>query len=302
MKFNLTCTRKQLAAMYSISSNLIKVDISCRGAELQSIHHIQNQLEYLWNAGPEWPKKSPVLFPIIGELKDKKYCYNGKEYNLSRHGFAREMEFEVKAQTNDSITFTVQSNEQTLAVYPFDFVFSVKYTVTGDTLTVTYIVQNKGIEPMYFSVGGHPAFKVPIFDGTTYEDYELVFDKAETTGRWPLTPDGLVRDAPAPLLQNETRLPLKKELFSADAIVFKNLKSSAVSIKSAKTNHGLTVSFPGFPYLGIWETKGGDFLCIEPWCGIADSENATGKLEEKEGINKLEANGTFEASFTVNVF
>jgi galactose mutarotase-like enzyme len=288
--------------MYSISSNVIKVDISSKGAELQHIHHIENGLEYLWQAGPEWPKKSPVLFPIIGELKDKKYTYKGEEYNLSRHGFAREAEFTVKEHTNDSITFTTQSNETTLAVYPFDFVFSVKYSVASNILTVTYIVQNTGDEVMYFSVGGHPAFKVPIAEGTTYKDYELVFDQPETAGRWPLTADGLVKDTPTPLLYNETTLSLKKELFSADAIVFKHLKSTAVSIKSAKTDHGLTVSFPGFPYLGIWETKGGDYLCIEPWCGIADSANASGKLEEKEGINKLETSTTFQAAFTVELF
>ncbi|HEX8460248.1 MAG TPA: aldose 1-epimerase family protein [Segetibacter sp.] len=288
--------------MYSISSNVIKVDISSKGAELQSIHHIQNQMEYLWQAGPEWPKKSPVLFPIIGELKDKKYSYNGKEYNLSRHGFARETEFSVKEQTNNSITFTTQSNEQTLLVYPFDFVFSVKYTATDNILTVTYIVENTGNDVMYFSVGGHPAFKVPIAEGTIYEDYELVFDEPETTGRWPLTPEGLVKDTPTPLLQNETTLPLKKDLFTADAIVFKQLKSTSVSIKSAKTEHGLTVSFPDFPYLGIWETKGGDYVCIEPWCGIADNANVSGKLEEKEGINTLEAQATFKAAFTVKFF
>ena len=288
--------------MYSISSNVIKIDISSKGAELQSIHHIQNQLEYLWQAGPEWPKKSPVLFPIIGELKDKKYSYKGKEYNLGRHGFARETNFTVAEQTNSAITFSIQSDEQTLLVYPFDFIFSVKYSVADNILTVTYTVQNTGNDIMYFSVGGHPAFKVPIAEGTTYEDYELVFDQAETTGRWPLTGDGLVKDTPIPLLNNETTIPLKKELFSADAIVFKHLKSSAVSIKSDKTNHGLTLSFPGFPYLGIWETKGGDYVCIEPWCGIADNANASGKLEEKEGINKLQVNGTFEAAFTVQFF
>jgi len=288
--------------MYSISSNSITVQISSKGAELQSIYHIQNQLEYLWQAGAEWPKKSPVLFPIIGELKDKKYNYNGKEYNLSRHGFAREMEFAVKEQTKDSITFTIHADEKTLSVYPFNFVFSVKYTITDNTLTVNYNVQNAGNDLMYFSIGGHPAFKVPIAEGTSYEDYALIFDKAETTGRWPLTSDGLVKNTPIPLLENETTLPLQKELFAADAIVLKDLQSTAVSIKSSKTTHGLTVNFPHFPYLGIWETKGGDFVCIEPWCGIADSENASGKLEEKEGINELEANATFIAAFTVEFF
>ncbi len=288
--------------MHSISNDIISIQVAAKGAELQSIYHKQHKLEYLWSGDPAiWGKRSPVLFPIVGELKDKTYIYNGKKYNLSRHGFAREMEFEVTEQTDTSITFSIHSNEQILSIYPFVFAFSVRYTLIENALEITYTVENKSNETMYFSVGGHPAFKIPLVDGTAYEDYQLVFNKKETAGRWPISSEGLIETAPTPLLENESILSLRKELFSADAIVFKALKSTSVTLKSIKTEHGLKVTFQDFPYLGIWETKGGDFVCIEPWCGIADSVNASGKLEEKEGINTLAPKGKFEATFSIEV-
>ena len=289
--------------MHSISNNYLSIQIDSKGAELQSLYHKRHNLEYMWSGDPAiWGKKSPVLFPIVGELKDKTYIYNGKNYNLSRHGFAREMEFEVTEQTDTSITFSIHSNEQTLSIYPFVFAFSVRYTLIENALQITYTIENRSNETLYFSVGGHPAFKIPLVDGTTYEDYHLVFNEEETAGRWPISPEGLIETTPTPLLKNESILPLRKELFSADALVFKDLKSTSVALKSAKTEHGLNVTFKDFPYLGIWETKGGDFVCIEPWCGIADSVNASGNLEEKEGINTLEPSGKFEVAYSIEVF
>jgi galactose mutarotase-like enzyme len=289
--------------MPAISNDLISIEVATKGAELQSIYHKQYDLEYLWNGDPAfWAKKSPVLFPIVGELKNKTYRYKGKEYQLNRHGFARDMEFELAKQTADSLTFSIRSNEQTLAIYPFRFVFSVKYTLRQNAVTVSYIVENAGDEPMYFSVGGHPAFKVPLVEGTSFEDYKLLFNESETAGRWPISSEGLIETTSMALLENSNQLPLQKELFANDAIVLKHLKSPMVALKSDKTEHGIEVDFTGFPYLGIWETKGGNFVCIEPWCGIADSVNASGNLEEKEGINVLQPQEIFIASFTINLF
>lgn len=289
--------------MPSISNDSISINVASRGAELQSIYHRQHQLEYMWSGDPAfWGKHSPVLFPIVGELKNETYTYNGKQYNLSRHGFARDMEFEVTKHTETSITFSLRSNEETAENYPFQFIFSVRYTLDGNKLQVGFIVENTGLENMLFSVGGHPAFKVPLVEGTSFEEYQLVFNEKETVGRWPISPDGLIETHTMPLLENENVLPLKKELFASDAIVLKDLRSRSVSVKSSKTSHGLKLHFENFPFLGIWETKGGDFICIEPWCGVADSVAATGKLEEKEGINTLMPAGKFEVSYTIELF
>jgi galactose mutarotase-like enzyme len=155
---------------------------------------------------------------------------------------------------------------------------------------------------MFFSVGGHPAFKVPILPATHFEDYNLLFEQKENAGRYPLSKDGLIESAPIPLLANTNELPLSKDLFKSDALVFKELQSKTVSIVSDKTLHGLKVTFEGFPYLGIWSTKGADFVCIEPWCGIADTVTSTGNLQEKEGIQKLGSGATFTRTFSVEVF
>jgi len=143
---------------------------------------------------------------------------------------------------------------------------------------------------------------LPLATGTVYEDYSLEFETAETAPRWPITPDGLIDAKPIPLLQDSKELPLSKDLFSSDALVFKSLRSSTVKLHSAKTPHGLEFSFPGFPYLGVWAVKGGDFVCIEPWCGIADPSGSDQVLQHKEGINKLAHGEKFARTWTVSFF
>lgn len=288
--------------MITISNNILNVTIAAKGAELQSIYNKQTGLEYMWDAGIEWPKKSPVLFPIVGGLKNNSYNYNGKQYQLSRHGFARDMVFEVENQTENSATFSIQSSDETLVIYPFTFKFSVIYTALNNQLTVTYIVENKGEETLYFSVGAHPAFKVPLVSGNSYTDYFLQFNESEITGIYPLSPEGLIELEPLSLLDNANQLPLTKQLFYKDALVFKELKSTSVTILNNKNSNGLKLSYQGFPYMGIWAAKNADFVCIEPWCGIADNVATSGKLEEKEGMNELAANAIFSRTWMVETF
>ena len=289
--------------MHSIENNLLKVDISPLGAELKSVVHKQHHLEYIWQADPAfWAKSSPVLFPIVGELKDKTYRYNGQAYSLPRHGFAREKRFEVTDQQANEVTFTLQDSEETMTVYPFRFRFSLIYTLTNDVLCVTYRVENRGEEAMFFSVGGHPAFRVPLAENTTYDDYALVFEKPETAGRWPISSEGLIETTPQPLLDKNAVLHLAKQLFAKDAVVLKDLQSENVTLQSDKTPHGLTFTYSGFTYLGLWAAPGADFVCIEPWCGIADSVDANGELENKEGIISLPGGETFNVSWMVKFF
>lgn len=287
---------------HTITNNTLTVSIAEKGAELQSIVNHNTGLEYMWGAGPEWAKKSPVLFPIVGGLQHNQYTYNGNTYTLGRHGFARDSVFTVTAQQEDAITFTLTDSEETLRNYPFTFHFSVGYKLVDNAVQVTYTVQNTGDKPLLFSVGGHPAFKVPVAPGTAFTDYYLEFSHTENAGRWPLSPGGQIEKHTTPLLENTQVLPLTKDLFYADALVFKHLQSDAISIKSAVTPHGLTVRYTDFPYMGIWNAKDADFVCIEPWCGIADSVDASGKLQEKEAINSLEPGAAFERMWQVAVF
>ena len=289
--------------MLQLSNEHVSITIAEKGAELQSLIRKDLHLEYLWSGDAAfWGKKSPVLFPIVGGLKNNSYTYKGQTYTLGRHGFARDMVFTMAEQTADSIRFLLTDNADTLKVYPFPFNFEVVYTLEDTRLTVSYRVLNTGQEDMFFSVGGHPAFRVPLAGGTAYEDYYLHFNREETAGKWPLSPDGLIERSTQPLLDHTHSLPLARPLFYADALVLKHLAADAVTLKSDATPHGLEFLFSGFPFLGIWAAKNADFVCIEPWCGIADHVDASGKLEEKDGINQLHAGGLFERSWQVVLF
>ncbi|HEU4555619.1 MAG TPA: aldose 1-epimerase family protein [Chitinophaga sp.] len=289
--------------MLQLSNEKINVTIAEKGAELQTLTRKDMPLEYLWNGDARfWGKKSPVLFPIVGGLQNNSYRYNDETYTLSRHGFARGHVFTVVEQSADSAILRLTDSAETLKVYPFHFQFEIAYALQDAGISVTYRVKNTGSEKMYFSVGGHPAFRLPLADGTAYEDYYLYFNKQEHAGKWPLTSGGLIERTTEPLLENTHVLPLKRSLFYQDALVLKHLASDTVTLKSDKTPHGLTFHFSGFPYLGIWAAKDADFVCIEPWCGIADHVDASGRLEEKEGIVALAPGAEFERSWRVELF
>ncbi|RFS18394.1 aldose 1-epimerase family protein [Emticicia sp. C21] len=288
--------------MINITNAVISATINPKGAELVSLVHQASQIEYMWSADPAfWGKSSPVLFPIIGSVKEDSFIYEGKNYNLPRHGFARERVFTVENQTEESVTFLLKSDVTSLTVFPFLFELRLHYSLDGNQLSVKYEVTNTGNTEMFFSIGGHPAFKVPVVGGTSYEDYYLEFNTTEDLMRWPLTKEGLIEAAPEKLPVENGRIPLTKELFYQDALVFKHLQPDRVTLKSDRTAHQLTFDFKGFPFLGIWAAKNADFVCIEPWCGIADSANHNQQLTEKEGINQLSANEIFERTWTVEV-
>src|SRR5947208_2344061 len=202
---------------------------------------------------------------------------------MSRHGFAREKQFTVSDHGDHTVTFLLTDSPETLEIYPFHFNFSIQYTIDDNRVYVVYEVKNTGKETMYFSVGGHPAFNVPIADKTSFEDYYVCFSRVENAGRYPLSAEGLLETQPELMLHNTEKLPLRRSLFYEDALVFKHLQSASITVESARTDRGFTVYFEDFPYLGLWTKKDANFLCVEPWCGIADNVNATGELTEKEG-------------------
>ena len=286
-----------------IENENLRVIIQPKGAELDSIVHKKYTLEYLWQGDAAfWGKKSPVLFPIVGTLKGDTYSFEGKSYTLPRHGFARDKVFIVEKQTADTATFLLTSDEERLNVYPFHFAFRLHYALKDNTLSVTYDVQNRADSDIYFSVGGHPAFRLPLVENTEYTDYFIELDTVETSGRHPLSKDGLLEVSTNPFLENTNKIPLHPSLFYEDAVVLKHLKSNMMAIRSHKTPHGLRMTFDGFPYFGIWAAKNAPFVCLEPWCGIADSVNTTQDLTEKEGINKLAKGERFERTWTIELF
>ncbi|MFT3683132.1 MAG: aldose 1-epimerase family protein [Ferruginibacter sp.] len=289
--------------MFEIQNDLLKIVIAAKGAELQSVQNLAAGLEYMWSGDEKfWGKKSPVLFPIVGGLKNNSYTHEGKTYQLGRHGFARDRMFTAINHSKDSITFQLKSDAESLAVYPFDFIFSITYTLEADKLSCTYSIENPGDKVMYFSVGAHPAFKVPLTADTTFTDWHLKFNETEDAPRWPLSTEGLTLLQSEGCITNTNIVPLAKDLFSSDALVFKNLQSDTIVLASNKSIHGLSMEFRHFPYYGIWSTKNADFVCLEPWCGIADNVAATGELKDKEGINSIEPAAVFSRTWSVTFF
>jgi galactose mutarotase-like enzyme len=275
--------------MITLENDYIKVSLAAKGAELQGLFSKETKLEYLWNANPKyWAKHSPVLFPIVGSLKNNSFIYQGKKYELPRHGFARDHIFNLEKISESEAVFTLTQNEDTLKVYPFYFELKLRYQLIDRKLNLTYEVRNTGNTELPFSIGAHPAFAVPNTPNTVYEDYYLAFNADEKLSYWKLE-DGLVADETKNIELNAHKLKLTHDLFYNDALVFKTLQSNCISLLNTKNDYGLHFHFEDFPFFGIWAATDAPFVCLEPWCGVADGVNHDQELEHKEGIIKLDA-------------
>lgn len=285
-----------------IENQWIEVLSKNEGAELTGLKLKSDGTEYLWQADPEfWGRHAPLLFPIIGKIKDETYTYEGSDYHLSQHGFARDCRFEVIEKDREQIIYEFNSNAETLTKYPFQFQLQVKYSIAGKDLNVAYSVKNTGQKTMYFSIGAHPGFNCPLLADEQMDDYYLEFETSETI-ETHLLEHGLISGQTLPFLKNEKIVPLSQELFRNDAIILEGLKSKTLSIKSRKTNRSVTVKFDGFPFMGIWsKPQGAPFVCIEPWYGIADSTNHRGELKAKNGILKIPEGEMFECCYTITI-
>ncbi len=273
----------------------VSAKVISKGAELKSL--VVNGRELMWRADPKfWGKTSPLLFPMIGTLKNGKTLINGEEYSITKHGFARDMELTPEEISPTTAMFSLIQNDTTKAMFPFDFRFTVRYTVKADGLTVTYRVRNNSDKPMPFCIGAHPAFAC---DGDM-SDYRLEFSKREAaavpnynlgTG---LHEENNRREMPI----QDNVLPLSHEMFYKDVCYFDKLVSRSVYLLY-KDNKGVRVDFPDFTSLGVWQAKDAPFLCIEPWCGSADFDDCTGVFAEKRGIELLQPDT--EKAFTYSI-
>lgn len=289
--------------MIKLENELLLVEMKTAGAELTRISRKDTGIEYLWNADSKfWGRHSPVLFPTVGRLVEDTYLVDGKPFHLGQHGFARDRDFQVMEQTENSVRFELDFDEDSLAIYPYKFKLSIIYTLEKDTVAVSYEVENRDDKRIYFSIGAHPAFNLPLTEGTAFEDYYLDFgteEKLET-----LCLEGPYRSGAIEKVVDEPAryLPLNYDLFKNDALIFEALKQKEVTIKSDKTPHFVKVSFPEFPFVGIWTAKTGTpFLCIEPWYGIADGAGESVELRDKAGIEHLEPEAVFASEYTITV-
>ena len=288
--------------MITLKNESLTAVIAIKGAELQQLKHNHTGINYLWNGdATHWGKYSPVLFPIVGGLKEDTYYYKDKKYQLPRHGFARDRDFKVQQLSDTEALFTLSDDAQTWAVYPFAFTLRIRYQLNNNWLACTYEVQNTGNDMLLFSVGAHPAFTVPLNTDLQYSDYYLAFNKPETLYRWRLL-NGLIATNAQTVVTNNNRLALQPALFYEDAIVLKGLQSNCITLATEKDTHGFNFYFNDFPFFGIWAAKDAPFVCLEPWCGIADSVHHNQQLADKEGIITLTPAAHFERTWSVECF
>ena len=287
---------------YTISNEHLTIVIQSTGAESSSIKDT-NSKEYMWQGDPMiWGSYAPVLFPIIGALKNGTYNYNGTQYSVPKHGFIRNNEnLIVREHSKSKLQLQYTYSSQTLKDYPFKFEFIISFTIKDKSLEVHHKVINHGDQEMLFSLGGHPAFKCPLSSEENYHDYFLKFEHHENSKRHLIDENGLQNGNSIPFFNGENTMELEHSLFKDDALIFKDLKSRKVSLEHKTNGRVLSVSFKDFNYLGIWAKTNGDFVCIEPWLGITDHANSSGDFKQKEGILTLDGREIFNASFTIEI-
>lgn len=278
--------------LYTLKNNEIKLNVSDLGAELYSIQKNDDDYEYLWQGDPSyWKRRAPILFPIVGKLKDNEYSYNSEIYTMSQHGFARDMKFEMVEKSDHSIVFKLHHNEMSMKIYPFEFELELSYHLKKNQVMVSYSVKNLNTFTMPFSIGGHPAFN---WIDTLSSEFLFNTNNLQS---YTLTDQGISlhkRD----LTVKDKSIEISKELFSNDALILEDI-SSVVYVNGDRQ---VELEFNGFPYLGLWsKPSGAPFICIEPWFGIADTENHNKNIMEKKGIQLLKSLSVFKAHYVIKI-
>ncbi|MCC6721414.1 MAG: aldose 1-epimerase family protein [Bacteroidia bacterium] len=276
----------------TISSENFEASILSFGAELCSVKNIQSNHEYIWQADKTiWGRHAPVLFPFVGRLKNFEYLYNGKKYEIEQHGFARDLQFELISIEDDCAEFELKKNDYTFSRYPFDFSLRVKYKIVKNQLEMIFEICNNNNCEMPVSFGAHPAFSIISADDSLIE-----FENDQYAESW-LLEDNFISSNKEKVADSSGFILVNKHTFDKDAMIFKNLKSSWVNLKSKSTNRYVKVYIENWKYLGIWAKPNSRFICIEPWEGLADSVNFNRDVFEKEGIILMKPYQNLKKSF-----
>lgn len=283
-----------------IENENLKLEISTFGAEIQKIESKKNKQNYLFNGDKNfWGRRSPVLFPFVGALKNKEYHYNGNTYQMGQHGFARDMEFELIENTQNSAWYELNATAETVLKYPFKFNLKIGYELQDNKITVKWKVENKDAKKMYFSIGAHPAFLVPVEER---ENCYLKFDNTTDLINTGLE-NGLANknnDINGKIKTENGYLKLVNDLFQHDALILENNQVKVVSLCTPDKKEFVTVRFDS-PLVGIWSPykENCPFVCIEPWYGRCDSKDFDGTLEEREWQQVLESKEIFETKYEI---
>lgn len=290
--------------IFEIKNENFTAEIDSLGAQLVSVKGADG-FEYIWVGDRNyWGGHAPVLFPIVGALRDGRAKINGEWIEMGQHGFARHREFSAVAENENSVSLRLLSDFDTKKMYPFEFSLTVTYTLTENGIKTEFAVENLGEKVMPFTIGGHPGFNIPVNEDASFEDYTIKFEKAETQ-RCPavvldkglIDPNGVQF-----ILENECEIPLSHRLFYTDALIFENLNSDRVQIFNKATGRGIEMDFSGFPMLGIWSAMNdGPYVCLEPWTGCATMTNEGDDFEQKKGMTFLPSGAATEFAFDVKI-
>lgn len=289
--------------LFTLKNDVLQVTVNCLGAEIMSICD-KSGCEYLWQGDSRyWSQRAPILFPFIGRLTNGRYTYHGKEYSMGLHGFAASQEFELKEQTDNSVSLLLSNTADTLASYPFSFTLQITYALTATTLSITFKVHNSGKQIMPFAIGGHPGFRIPLESGESLEDYSLAFSQSCTPDRIGFSPYAFLQgaDLPFPLPDGKT-LALHHSMFAKDSLILKNMDRQ-VTLCSSKTMRSITISYPDMPYLGIWkspEIEAG-FLCVEPWSSLPSRQSIVEEFSCKSDLIQLGSEKTYENTWSISI-
>ena len=287
--------------LHTITNGILTVTVAERGCELQSI--TANGNEYMHDGSPRfWPKKAPIMFPICGRFFDGKYIYRGKEYEMNTHGFARNMDFSLTENSGSQMSFVLESNAQTKESYPFDFIFTVTYVLDKNRLNVIYNVTNTDSKDIYFALGGHPAFVLPLGNEGKFEDCLLEFSEPCQAKRVDFSPTSFRTGNDSLYCGELKKIALDHSLFDSSAIFLYDT-SKSVTLRSSKSARSIRIDFEDFKYIGFWHIAKtqANYLCIEPWTSLPSYDGKIEDIEQKEDMQILSPNQSFEIGYSISV-
>lgn len=289
--------------VYQLQNDEIAISVNSHGAELKSLKDLNTGREYMWcGDAAYWGRTSPILFPFVGGLKEKKYRTKGKIYSMTQHGFARDMEFTLLSRSLEEIWFELASDAETLEKYPYSFVLKLGYRLEGRRVIVLWKVENPGEENLPFSIGGHPAFNCPIEAGTSRSECSVDFGNVQEIVCTRISENGLAANSQDVYRLTEGRLALTDTLFDHDALVVEDRQTNTVSLCGKDESPYLKVTMDA-PLFGVWSPAGktAPFVCIEPWYGRCDGEDFEGTLEERKWGNLIRPGETWSASYVIEI-
>ncbi len=290
--------------METLKNKYLTIQASSHGAELTSIRCNKTGKEYLWQADPAfWKRHSPILFPIVGSLWEGKYRLGDKEYHLPKHGFARDMDFEIETYNDRRIEYVLRSNDETRRVYPFEFELHAAYFLMDNNVCVTWKVFNMSDEDLYFQIGGHPAFYFPDFDPQTSERGFLSFDKKENLHYTKVSEKGCISKEHYPLpLDKDGLMAIDTHTFDIDTYIIEDNQVEHIYLLDKDKKPYLSVH-GSFPVFGLWSPAGQNapFMCIEPWCGRCDSVHYNGDFRDRKWTNQVEPEDVFGTDYVIHI-